>query len=220
MSAIPLSTAPEKAGLLTGRQVVFLFVIALHALAIVSLMAMRIPLQDKVPSGLKWIDPVVPEKPVDPAPPLPAPDLLSSQSIAVPLPVMPGPVIGLNEAPAVPVEIGISLPAVTEAVSGSSAAVPAIPDTGLQSRIVRSPDDYYPSASLQLQEEGLAVVHVCVGPTGQLAGAPAVKSTSGSRRLDAAAVKWASEALAFTPASRNGAAVSACKDFRVRFTLR
>jgi TonB family protein len=85
---------------------------------------------------------------------------------------------------------------------------------------VRSPDDYYPATSIQLQEEGVTVVNVCVGPAGRLEGAPTVRSSSGSRRLDAAALKWAGEALVFTPATRNGAAVSACREYRVRFTLR
>jgi TonB family protein len=219
VSATTLRTEAEKASLLTGRQLVFLLVVVLHALAIVSLMAMRIQIEDKAPPGLKWIDPVVPDQPLEPVPPMPTPDLVSAESIAVPVPAIPGPVIGLIEAPSVP-ETGITLPVVSEPVAGTPAVAPVIPATDLQSRAIRSPDDYYPSASLQLQEEGLAVVHVCVGPTGRLEGAPTVTSTSGSRRLDAAAVKWASEALAFTPATRNGAAVSACKDYRVRFKLR
>jgi hypothetical protein len=37
--------------------------------------------------------------------------------------------------------------------------------------------------------------------------------------LDAAAVKWASEALRFQPATRGGTAVASCKEFRVSFTL-
>lgn len=219
MSATTPMTAIERASLLSGRQMVLLVVIALHALAIASLMAMRIPLEEKPSPGLKWIDPVVPDKPVEPVPPMPPPDLISSESISVPLPSMPGPVIGLNEMPTVPAETGITLP-VTESLTGVPGVTAGIPPTELLSRAIRSPDDYYPTASLQLQEEGLAEVHVCVGPTGRLEGTPTVKNTSGSRRLDAAAVKWASEALAFTPATRNGAAVSACRDYRVRFTLR
>lgn len=220
VSATTPDTVIERCGLLTGRQVVLLVVIGLHALAIASLMAMRIPLEAKAPPGLQWIDTVVPDKPVEPVPPMPPPDLVSSESIALPLPVLPGPVISVNEAPSVPVETGISLPVATEPVAGVPGIAPAVPATDLQSRAIRSPDDYYPAASLQLQEEGLAVVHVCVGPSGRLEGTPSVKSTSGSRRLDAAAVKWASEALAFTPATRNGSAVSACRDYRVRFRLR
>ena len=56
-------------------------------------------------------------------------------------------------------------------------------------------------------------------PLGTLEGPPAIERSSGSRHLDGAALKWASEALAFTPATRNGAAVSACKGFRVSFRL-
>jgi TonB family protein len=86
--------------------------------------------------------------------------------------------------------------------------------------VIRSPDDYYPSASITMQEEGAAIVRVCVGPTGRIEGTPSVQRSSGSRRLDAAAVKWAGEGMVFRPATRNGAAVSDCKDFRVVFNLR
>lgn len=214
------ATTIEQASLLTGRQMVFIAVIALHAFAIASLMAMRIPIDEKVPPGLQWIDPLVPEEPVDPPPPMPPPDLLPSSTMVVSLPVLPGPVIGVDVVPAVPVETGITIPTVVESRGDSTGAKPSVPATDLQSRTVRSPDDYYPATSIQLQEEGLAVVNVCVAPTGRLEGPPTVRSSSGSRRLDAAAVKWAGEALVFTPATRNGAAVSACREYRVRFTLR
>jgi protein TonB len=84
---------------------------------------------------------------------------------------------------------------------------------------VRSADDYYPAASLRLQESGTAIVQVCVAPSGRLEGAPAIQQSSGSPRLDAAALKWAREALRFTPATRGGVPISACKGFRVNFKL-
>ncbi|MDQ2640724.1 MAG: TonB family protein [Pseudomonadota bacterium] len=214
------ATTIERASLLTGRQMVLLLVIGLHALAIASLMAMRIPLDVKAPPGLQWIDPVVPEKLIDPPPQVVPPELVPSDAIVVSIPVLPGPVIGKEVLPSVPVETGINLPATVEPIVGTPGANAEVPATGLQSRAVRSPDDYYPATSIQLQEEGLTVVNVCVGPAGRLEGAPTVRSSSGSRRLDAAALKWAGEALVFTPATRNGAAVSACREYRVRFTLR
>lgn len=199
---------------------VLLVVIGLHAFVIGLLMSMRIPLDVKSPPGLQWIDPVVPEKPFEPPPEVLPPELLPSDALVVLPPVVPGPVIGKEVLPTVPVDTGITLPAAAEPTAGSPAGSSEIPATELQSRAVRSPDDYYPATSIQLQEEGLAVVNVCVGPTGRIEGKPVIRDSSGSRRLDAAAVKWASEALAFTPATRNGAAVSACRDYRVRFTLR
>jgi hypothetical protein len=48
---------------------------------------------------------------------------------------------------------------------------------------------------------------------------PTIENSSGSARLDGAAVTWAREALRFTPATRSGSPVSACKGFRVNFTL-
>jgi len=214
------ATTIERASLLTGRQMVLLLVIGLHALAIGFLMSMRIPLDVKSPPGLQWIDPVVPEKPVEPPPEVLPPELVPSDALVVLPPVLPGPVIGKEVLPTAPVDTGITLPAAAEPIAGTPGTNAEIPATELQSRAVRSPDDYYPATSIQLQEEGLAVVNVCVGPTGRPEGTPTVRRSSGSRRLDAAAVKWASEALAFTPATRNGAAVSACREYRVRFTLR
>jgi TonB family protein len=98
--------------------------------------------------------------------------------------------------------------------------VPDIPPTPLQFRAVRPADDYYPSASQSMQEEGLAIVRVCVTPAGKLDGKPVIESTSGSARLDAAALTWAREALRFTPATERGVPVAACKGFRVNFKLR
>ncbi len=213
------ATTIERAGLLTGRQMMLLLVIALHALAVGYLMTMRIPLDEKSPSGFKPITAVPTAEPVDPPPPVPAPRLIDSAVTTV-LPVVAVPTIGVEVLPSVPVETGITMPSAVDPVDASPGGEGVIESTELQSRAVRSPDDYYPATSIQLQEEGLAVVNVCVGPAGRLEGTPTVKATSGSRRLDAAAVKWATEALAFTPATRNGSAVSACREYRVRFTLR
>jgi TonB family protein len=94
-----------------------------------------------------------------------------------------------------------------------------IAPTALQFRAVRPSDDYYPSEAMTLGEEGIAIVKVCVGPTGRIDGKPTIDKSAGSPRLDRAAVAWAREALRFTPATENGVAVAACKGFRVNFTL-
>jgi TonB family protein len=197
---------------------VFAAVVGLHLLAVASLMTMRIDVDEKTVPGFKPITPVALVEP-PPAPPkleiIPA-----ARTAVVSVPDMPGPIIDRNEALSIPVEVGPALPQGTEVTEGLPRGTAVIPSTGLTSRTTRFPDDYYPALSVQLQEEGVAEVHVCVGPTGRLEGTPSVARSSGSRRLDAAAVKWAGEALAFTPATRNGAAVSACRDYRVRFSLK
>jgi TonB family protein len=83
----------------------------------------------------------------------------------------------------------------------------------------RATREFYPAASVRLGEEGATVVRVCVSGQGTLLGAPRVVAPSGHARLDAAAVAWAGTALVFRPATTNGAAVDACKAFRVNFTL-
>ena len=104
------------------------------------------------------------------------------------------------------------------AESTVTARVPA--DTTLAYTAVRSPDEYYPPVSAQLGEQGAVVVYACADARGRLQGQPRVQGSSGFERLDAAAVKWASEALRFTPATRAGTPVAACKGFRVTFRLK
>jgi TonB family protein len=202
--------------MLTGRQMVFAAVVGLHFLAIASLMTMRIDVDKKTVPGFK---PITPVAQVEPPPAPPKLEVIPATRTVL-VPDMPGPIIERSEAPSIPVEVGPALPQGNEVTEGLPRGTAVIAATGLTSRTTRSPDDYYPAVSIQLQEEGVAEVHVCVGPTGRLEGAPSVARTSGSRRLDAAAVKWAGEALTFTPATRNGAAVSACRDYRVRFSLK
>lgn len=104
-------------------------------------------------------------------------------------------------------------------IGGLESRVPVAP-TPLAFSARRSTDDFYPAISIRLEEEGTTTLRLCVGADGALQGAPQVSSSSGHPRLDAAAVKWAREALLFRPATENGVAVSACKGFRVSFALR
>lgn len=209
----------ELASVVTGRQMMMFVVVGLHALVIGVLMTMRIDVDRLVVpiigsiTDLTLPEPVPEEKKPELNPTgstyrWRAPDLpeyhhqanrdRAITEDAVP-PVPPGP------------DVAIGSP------SGNTFV---IPPTDLISRAIRSPDDYYPSTSIHLQEEGVSTVRVCVGPTGRIEGTPSVKRGSGSRRLDTAALKWAGEALVFTPATRNGAAVSACREYRVVFQLR
>lgn len=51
---------------------------------------------------------------------------------------------------------------------------------------------YYPDMSRELDEQGTAIVRVCVGADGRLSGAPSLYRSSGYARLDKAALKWIS----------------------------
>ncbi len=79
-------------------------------------------------------------------------------------------------------------------------------------------DDYYPPTSRRLGEQGTATVYTCFGPDGRVSGAPRVQRSSGSSRLDEAAVKWASHARAI-PATEDGKPVAGCVPFAVKFVL-
>jgi TonB family protein len=200
---------------------VMLVIVGMHALVIALMMTMRVmpdisnglvvSVIDQVPD-----DPLPVDKPpqltVNPSQPTvislvqPPIDLPVEQNntVATPLPVEAGPVTGAE---------------VLDGPGSGTSRVPDIPSTPLQYRAVRPADDYYPSASLSLQEEGTAIVRVCVAPSGKLDGKPTIETTSGSTRLDAAALTWAREALRFTPATQGGAPIASCKGFRVTFKL-
>jgi TonB family protein len=86
--------------------------------------------------------------------------------------------------------------------------------------VTRPIDEYYPPGAIRFSEEGTSTLRVCVAANGMLAGAPRLETSSGHARLDTAALKWAQEALHFTPAQQDGHAVPACKGFRVLFRLK
>ena len=204
----------QRASVLSGRQMVMLLIIALHALFISGLMAMRMTttaVNHDTRTTLEFVPPTL--RPSPPEPQL-KPHLLPP-TVDVPQPD-PIPTIPQPQTPLIP---SGALPVPTPVAQNGTGTVAEIASTPLQYRAVRDADDYYPSTSLSLQEQGTSIVQVCVAPSGKLDGKPVIEQSSGSSRLDAAALQWAREALRFTPATQNGVAVSACKGFRVNFTL-
>ncbi|HEX4387046.1 MAG TPA: energy transducer TonB [Steroidobacteraceae bacterium] len=82
-------------------------------------------------------------------------------------------------------------------------------------------DEYYPPASRRLEEQGMAVVNVCVGPDGKLTGAPTIDKSSGSVRLDEGAIKLTTAASGrYKPAMEDGKPVAGCNKLGIRFQLR
>ncbi|MFZ4689933.1 MAG: energy transducer TonB [Polymorphobacter sp.] len=76
----------------------------------------------------------------------------------------------------------------------------------------------YPATARRLAEEGAVVVHVRIGPDGRVLAATLARS-SGSPRLDAAALDHALKRWRFTPALQDGVAVAAERDITVNFRL-
>ena len=80
-------------------------------------------------------------------------------------------------------------------------------------------EDFYPPASIRLEEEGSVAVRYCVGPNGKLSETPAVVGTSKSVRLDEAAIKLV-KASRFKPGSIDGVPTTDCSSIRIKFELK
>jgi TonB family protein len=80
--------------------------------------------------------------------------------------------------------------------------------------------DYYPPDSQRMGEGGDVVVRACVGKNGFLLAPPVVRRSSGSPRLDAAALKLAGDGSGkYVPATVDGMPVDAWVTFKVTFML-
>jgi len=80
--------------------------------------------------------------------------------------------------------------------------------------------DFYPDASRRMSETGAADVQVCVNAQGRLTNDPVIAKSSGSRRIDAAALTLARAGTGhYRPSTENGEPVSSCYPYRIRFEL-
>jgi protein TonB len=146
-------------------------------------------------------------------PPLPPPPQFKKPAVDVPPP-------DINiETPVEPSTMAITQVANTAQMKAppppfKAAATP--PSTG---KNFPNSADYYPPASMRLGEEGVVVVHACVGPNGRLAEEPTLAKTSGSSRLDDGGLKLA-RAGHYTPGTEDGKANTSCFNFGVKFRLR
>lgn len=205
-----MTTYVHRMHVTSGRTAVMGVIIALHVAFIAGLMAWRIAenVSDKSATAIKlaWV--------TDPSKPKPVPTVTKPAEV----PLKP-----LDEV-AVPIpEPQVDLP---QAEAGTTALTASADDTAgnavdtpLQYRAIRPADDYYPPQAIRMNQVGAVIVRACVDASGHLTSTPQVVTPSVSSLLDAAATKWAGEALRFTPATRGGVAVASCKDFRVNFKL-
>ncbi|MGH8295674.1 MAG: energy transducer TonB, partial [Steroidobacteraceae bacterium] len=131
-------------------------------------------------------------------PPPPPPPQLQQQQVQVPPPV---------------IQINVPEAAQTHAITIQRRVVRAAPApapvrvTALRAipQDFPSTDSYYPDASRRLGEQGTAVVHMCIGAGGRVVGQPTIARSSGSSRLDEAAIRYARATSGhFDPETRNG----------------
>ena len=84
-----------------------------------------------------------------------------------------------------------------------------------------NPDEFYPSTSRRLGEQGIATVQVCVDAKGRLTSPPITVLGSGSARLDAGALEVARAGSGhYRATTQDGQPVSSCYPFRVRFQMK
>jgi TonB family protein len=82
-------------------------------------------------------------------------------------------------------------------------------------------EDYYPSASKRIGEQGLVQVEVCVGPDGRLSADPTLAQSSGFKRLDDGALRLAKAASGhYRPSTEDGHPVHSCYAYKIRFTMK
>jgi periplasmic protein TonB len=81
-----------------------------------------------------------------------------------------------------------------------------------------STQDYYPPTSQRLGETGTTTIRLCAAPDGSVQGQPTVQKSSGSTRLDEAAVRWGTH-VRMKPATLDGKPVEGCKELLVKFVL-
>jgi len=149
----------------------------------------------------------------------PPPPLQSDPKFAPVRPEFPPPVwTGDKAEGAITVApVDVSSPAqVTAAPAKRVARVTGGPGRGFPNTA-----DYYPPPSIRLEEKGVASVRVCVDAAGRLSADPVIAQSSGSARLDAAALRLAKAGSGhYLPSTEDGRPVSACYPFGVRFELR
>ena len=190
------------------RSTAFLLIVALHALVIYGFLSVFVPPPAHAPP------PVLSGGVIETARPkpteVPQPPIFTPTS---------GEVVQVPNLPLAPINWSFTDPSSTASSANSDSPAGAGPTVPLSYVVTKPINDFYPPGSIRLSEEGASTLQVCVGANGALAAAPTLETSSGYGRLDAAALKWAREALRFAPAQRDGKAVPACKGFRVTFRI-
>ncbi len=80
--------------------------------------------------------------------------------------------------------------------------------------------NFYPESSQRLGEEGTALVEVCVGANGRLSAQPRIVRSSGSPRLDRAALRYARATSGhWHPERANGKPINYCGRLPIKFQL-
>jgi TonB family protein len=199
---------------LNTRTTSFLLVTALHLAVLYGLMMARGPHKPPppVPFTADFIDPVTPAShiAVTVAPTL-------DFRVRVPPPTQI-PVIATDSSDAVEGRVDEAQPSIEPPLPPQPAVhrVTGGPGIGFP-----SPDEFYPDASIRMSEKGVTTVQVCVDDRGRLTGEPGLVASTGSSRLDAAALRLAKAGSGhYRPTTEEGKPISGCYSFLIRFQLK
>ena len=209
--------AQETASLFSGRSATFLLVAALHAAV---LCALALGLSSKFPKVIPThFETEVIEKKLPPSvlPPPPTPNWSTATLDRPPI----------KELPPIEQESPPPGDAKVVTIEPLGTDVPPLPPAKVN-RVLGEPGkgfpntaDFYPSASIRLDEMGVVVVRGCVDSTGRLTSDPTLVQSSGKPRLDDAALKLARAGSGhYRATTEDGKPVSSCYAFGIRFDLR
>lgn len=190
--------------------------IGLHAgIAAIALLAITVAAPQKPPP------PILIDNHPDPVKPMPQtlPPTTSERPITA---IIDAPIVTIDTPPTPTWDV---VPPAEPPILGTTAGDTPPPPTRGISQAARFDPRYaaarqppYPTASRRLAEEGAVVVHIRIGADGRVIAASLAQS-SGSPRLDAAAIAHALKSWRFTPALADGKPVEAERDITVNFRL-
>ncbi len=197
----------------TRRTAVLIAIIALHVLILYALAtglmqkAVRLaapPIQTQI---VRHVHKHLP-------PPPPPPPQLVQQRVRV-----PPPLIQINVPAAQSHAITVTKH-VVRAPPAPPPAPPAVYTPLARGRDFPNTQNYYPESSMRLGEQGTATVEICVGANGRLTSQPRVVRSSGSPRLDRAALRYARATSGhWIPEKRNGVPINYCGQLPIKFRL-
>jgi TonB family protein len=198
----------------TGRSITFALVASLHVAVLYGLAIGLGPNFTKVIAS-PFVTRIIEPPPRSSLPPSsPAPQLSRTRIVLPPDVVMPpiesDPTDVIAAAPPAPPHSLI--PSTPAAVT----RVPGGPGVGFPSTA-----DFYPDASIRIGEKGAATVRACVDGKGRLTSEPTITQSTGSTRLDDAALRLARAGSGhYRATTEDGQPVNSCYPFRIRFELR
>ncbi len=212
-------TMPAPAPVFTSRRVTIVgFVALLHVALIYALvtgLAMRVV--EFVPTILT-AEVLPPQQIVKPPPPVATPQLTQPAMPTVPVPVIK--IAPVHRArTAITVVQGPPRPAAVAPLAPPQPPKPVIAPTTASAIGATHTIPPYPELSRRLGEQGQVLLRIDVEANGAV-GTVTVNRSSGSPRLDEAAVNWVRDHWRYRPATRAGQPVASTVEAAIVFDLR